>query len=105
MIDFIMNLPKPVLIISCVVIYILIGMLVSFVAGLFDDGNEELQAIGALWIFVLPLAVLMGVLWIFVAPFKLGAKISKPKVSDIPPITEDWMTVNEIRDYKEEDDV
>ena len=104
MIDFIKSLPKPVLIASCVVIYILIGMLVSFIAGLFDDGNEDLIAIGALWIFVLPLAALMGVLWIFVAPFKLGAKISKPKVSDIPPITEDWMTANELRDYYEEED-
>ena len=95
MIEFIKSLPKPVLIGSCIVIYILIGMIVSFIAGLFDDGNEDLIAVGALWIFALPLAALMGVLWIFVAPFKLGAKISKPKVSDMPPITDDWMTVNE----------
>jgi hypothetical protein len=40
-------------------------------------------------------------LQVFIAPFKLGAKISKPKVSDIPPITEDWMTVNEIKEYYE----
>lgn len=104
MTEFIKSLPKPVLIGSCIVIYILIGMLVSFIAGLFDDGNEDFIAIGALWIFVLPLAALLGVLWIFVAPFKLGAKISKPKVSDIPPITEDWMTVNELRDYYKEDE-
>lgn len=79
-------------------------MLVSFIAGLFDDGNEDFIAIGALWIFVLPLAALMGVLWIFVVPFKFGAKISKPKVSDIPPITVDWMTANELRDYYEEEE-
>lgn len=97
MIDFIKSLPKPVLIVSCVAIYILIGMLVSFIAGLIDDGNEDLIAIGALWIFALPLAALMGVLWLFVAPFRLGAKISKPKVSDIPPITDD-----ELGDYYEE---
>lgn len=89
MIDFIKSLPKPVLIGSCIVIYILIGMLVSFVAGLIDDGNEDLIAIGALWILALPLVALLGVLWVFVAPFKLGAKISKPKVSDMPPITDD----------------
>lgn len=99
MIDFIKSLPKPVLIVSCVVIYILIGMLVSFIAGLIDDGNEDLIAIGALWIFVLPMAALLGVLWIFVAPFKLGAKISKPKVSDIPPITDD-----ELGHYYEEEE-
>lgn len=102
MIDFIKSLPKPILITSCIVIYILIGMVVSFIAGLFDDGNENLIAVGALWIFALPLVALMGVLWVFVAPFKLGAKISKPKVSDIPPITEDWMTANELRDYYKE---
>lgn len=102
MIDFIKSLPKPILITSCIVIYILIGMVVSFIAGLFDDGNEDLIAVGALWIFALPLVALMGVLWVFVAPFKLGAKISKPKVSDIPPITEDWMTANELRDYYKE---
>lgn len=98
MIDFIKSLPKPVLIVSCVVIYILIGMLVSFIAGLFDDGNEDLIAIGVLWIFALPLAALMGVLWIFVVPFKLGAKLSKPKVSDMPPIDD------EFGDYYEEEE-
>lgn len=103
MIDFIKNLPKPVLIGSCTVIYILIGMLVSFIAGLIDDGNEDLIAIGALWIFVLPLAALLGVLWIFIAPFKLGAKISKPKVSDIPPITNDGTIDDEYRNYYEEE--
>lgn len=97
MIDFIKSLPKPILIVSCIVIYILIGVLVSFIAGLFDDGNEDLIAIGALWIFALPLVALLGVLWIFVAPFKFGAKISKPKVSDIPPIND------ELRDYEEEE--
>jgi hypothetical protein len=103
MIDFIKSLPKPVLIASCAVIYILIGMLVSFVAGLFDDGSEDFIVIGALWIFVLPMAAVIGVLWIFDASFKLGAKISKPKVSDIPPIDDEWMTVDEIRDYYEEE--
>lgn len=103
MTEFIKSLPKPVLIGSCIVIYILIGMLVSFIAGLFDDGNEDFFAIGALWIFVLPMAALMGVLWIFVAPFKLGAKISKPKVSDMPPITDDWMTDDELGDYYKEE--
>ena len=98
MIDFIKSLPKPVLIGSCVVAYILIGMLVSFIAGLFDDGNEDLIVIGVLWIFVLPLAAILGVVWIIIAPFKLGAKISKPKVSDIPPITDD-----ELGDYYEEE--
>ena len=97
MIDFIKSLPKPVLIVSCVVIYILIGMIVSFIAGIFDDGNEDLIAVGALWIFVIPFTAILGVLWIFVAPFKLGAKISKPRVSDIPPISDDWM-----RDEEEE---
>lgn len=82
MIDFIKSLPTPVLIGSCVVIYILIGMLVSFIAGLFDDGNEDLMTIGIFWIFVIPLIVLFGVMHIFIAPFKLGAKISKPKESD-----------------------
>lgn len=104
MIEFIKSLPKPVLIGFCIVIYVLIGMAVSFIAGLFDNGNEDLIAIGALWIFALPLAVLLGVIWVFVAPFKLGAKISKPKVSDMPPITNDWMTVNELRDYYKEDE-
>lgn len=104
MIDFIKSLPKPVLLGSCVVIYILIGMLVSFIAGLFDDGNEDLNMIGALWIIALPMTALFGMLWVFDAPFKLGAKISKPKVSDIPPITDDWMTVNELRDYYEEEE-
>lgn len=79
-IDFIQSLTKPVLIVSCIVIYILIGILVSFIAGLFDDGNEDLIAIGAVWIFVLPMVALVGVLWVFIAPFKLGAKMSKPKV-------------------------
>lgn len=95
MIDFIKSLPKPVLIGSCIVLYILIGMLVSFIAGLFDDGNEDLIAIGPFWIFALPLIALMGAVWLVIAPFKFGVKISKPKVSDMPPITNDWMTVNE----------
>lgn len=103
MIEFIKSLPKPVLIVSCVVIYILIGMIVSFIVGLFDDGNEDLIVVGALWIIALPIVALMGALWIFVAPFRLGAKISKPKVSDMTPISEDWMTVNELRDYYEEE--
>lgn len=104
MIDFIKSLPTPVVIIGAVIIYILIGMLVSFIAGLIDDGDEALIAIGALWIIAIPMAAIMGILWIFVAPFKLGAKMSKPKVSDIPPITNDWMTVNELRDYYKEEE-
>lgn len=82
MIDFIKSLPTPVLIVSGIVIYILIGMLVSFIAGLIDDGSEDLMAIGALWIFVLPFAAIISVLWVFVVPFKLGAKIKKPKESE-----------------------
>lgn len=79
MIEYIKSLPTPVLIVSGIIVYILIGMLVSFIAGLVDDGNEDLMAI--------------GVLWIFVAPFKLGAKISKPKGSD-----------TELLDYEEEEE-
>lgn len=82
MIEYIKSLPTPILIMSCVIIYILIGMIVSFVAGLFDDGNEDLKSMGMFWIFVIPLIVLFGVMWIFIAPFKLGAKISKPKETD-----------------------
>ena len=107
MIDFIKSLPTPVLIASCVVIYILIGAVVSFIAGLFDDGSEDLIAVGAFWIFALPFAALVGVVWIFSAPFKLGAKLSKPKVSDFPPITNDtneWAAANELRDYFEEEE-
>lgn len=104
MIDFIKGLPKPVLIASCVVIYILIGMVVSFIAGLFDDGNEDFIAIGVFWIFMIPLAAIFGVLWLFVAPFKLGAKISKPNVSDMPPISNDWLADSELRDYYEEEE-
>lgn len=112
MIDFIKSLPTPVLIASCVVIYILIGAVVSFIAGLFDDGSEDLIAVGAFWIFALPFAALVGVAWIISAPFKLGAKISKskmskPKVSDFPPITNDtndWAALNELRDYFKEEE-
>ena len=93
MIEYIKSLPTPVLIVSGIIVYILIGMLVSFIAGLVDDGNEDLMAIGVLWIFVIPLIALIGVLWIFVAPFKLGAKISKPKGSD-----------TELLDYEEEEE-
>lgn len=100
MIDFIKSLPKPVLIGSCIVIYILIGMVVSFIVGLFDDGNEDLIVVGVFWVFVLPLAAIFGVLWLFVALFRLGAKVSKsPK-----PIDNDWIEVNELKDYYEEDD-
>jgi hypothetical protein len=104
MIEFIKSLPKPVLIASCVVIYILIGVAISFIAGLFDDGNEDLIIIGPLWLFVLPLLASMGVFWLFAAPFKLGAKLSKPKVSDIPPISDEWTTDNDFRDYYEEEE-
>ena len=91
MIEFIKSLPKPVLISSCVVIYILIGMLVSFIAGLFDDGNEDFIAIGALWIFVLPLAALLGVFWIFVAPYKAGRKHSRNLTDEEAEIYESWL--------------
>lgn len=103
MLDFVKSLPTPVLVLSCIVIYILIGMVVSFIAGLLDDGNEDLIAIGALWIFALPIAALAGVCWIFIAPFKFGAKISKPKVSDMTPISNDWITDDNLKDYFEEE--
>ena len=86
MIEYVKSLPTPVVIVSGIVIYILIGMLVSFIAGLVDDGSEDLIAIGILWIFVIPLFAVFGVLWIFIAPFKLGAKINKPKESDDEPL-------------------
>ena len=82
MIEYIKSLPTPVLIVSGIIIYILIGMLVSFIAGLADDGSEDLIAIGALWIFAVPLIAFFAALQVFIAPFKLGAKISKPKESD-----------------------
>jgi len=104
MLDFIKSLPIPVLIGSCIVIYILIGMVVSFIAGLLDDGNESLIVIGPLWIIALPIAALLGVCWIFVAPFKFGAKISKPRVSDMPLITDDWATDNKPGEYHEDEE-
>ena len=86
MIEYIKSLPTPVLIVSGIIIYILIGMLVSFIAGLVDDGNEDLISIGIFWIFVIPLIVLFGVMQIFIVPFKLGAKISRPKEPDEEPL-------------------
>lgn len=105
-IEFIKSLPTPVLIVSGITIYILIGIVVSFIAGLFDDGNEDFIAIGALWIFALPMIALMGILWLFVAPFKLGAKLSKPKISDEMFIMDnpDWMTLNELKEYYKEEE-
>jgi len=104
MLDFIKSLPIPVLISACVVIYILIGMVVSFIAGLLDDGNGDFIAIGALWIFALPIAVLIGISWIFIAPFKFGVKISKPRVSDMEPISNDWVTDNKFGEYHEDEE-
>jgi len=104
MLDFIKSLPIPVLIGACVILYILIGMVVSFIAGLLDDGNGDFIAIGALWIFALPIAVLIGVSWIFIAPFKFGAKISKPRVSDMPLITDDWAADNKLGEYYEDEE-
>lgn len=89
MLDFIKSLPTPVVIVGAVIIYILIGMIVSFIAGLIDDGDEALIAIGALWIIAIPMAAIMGMLWLFVAPFRFGAKLSKPKISDEPFIMSD----------------
>lgn len=103
MIEYIKSLPTPVLIVSGVIIYILIGVLVSFIAGLFDDGNEDLIAIGMLWIFVIPLLAVIGVCWIFVAPFKLGAKINKPKATDEEDYYDDDRRVNEL--YREAEDI
>ena len=103
MIEYIKSLPTPILIVSGIIIYILIGMLVSFIAGLADDGSEDLIAIGVLWIFVLPLMALFGVLWIFIAPFKLGAKINKPKISDEEDCYDDDLRVNEL--YREAEDI
>ena len=104
MIEYIKSLPTPVVIVSGIIIYILIGMLVSFIAGLVDDGSEDLNpAIGALWIFVIPLIVLFGVLWIFIAPFKLGVKISKPKVTDEEDYYDDDRRVNEL--YREAENI
>jgi hypothetical protein len=41
---------------------------------------------------------------IFVAPFKFGAKISKPRVSDMPLITDDWATDNKPGEYHEDEE-
>ena len=75
MIDYIKSLPTHVIVIGAVVIYIVIGVIVSYIAGRLD-ASDDLMAIGVLWIFVIPIMAILGVLWIFVAPFRAGQKHS-----------------------------
>ena len=83
MIEFIKSLPKPVIILACVIIYIIIGAIVSYIAGRIEDG-DDLLVVGALWIIVVPLAMILGICWLFVALYRLGQQANKTKRSDDP---------------------
>ena len=91
--DYIKSLPTHVVVIGIIVIYVIIGVIVSYIAGCLDDGNNELMALGILWPFVIPLIAVLGVLWIFCLPFKVGQKHHRARnlTDEETEIYESWL--------------
>lgn len=89
--DYIKSLPTHVIVIGIIVIYVIIGVIVSYIAGRLDDGNNELMALGILWPLVIPVIAVMGVLWIFCLPFKAGQKHSRNLTDEEAEIYESWL--------------
>ena len=89
--EYIKSLPTYVMVIGIIVIYVIIGAIVSYIAGCLDDGSNDLMALGILWPLVLPLLAVMGVLWVFCLPFKAGQKHSRNLTDEEAENYESWL--------------